>query len=65
MAWQPFANGPNELILAIGTGAGYVKLVDVKKNKVIQKLEICKGKQIFDLDWSIYGLLVGGEDKRV
>lgn len=45
----------------IGTAAGMIKVVDVKKNKVILKLELCKS-QIFDCDWGEYGIVVASED---
>jgi len=33
-------SNPSEEILVIGTAAGFMKLVDVKKNKISLKIEI-------------------------
>lgn len=38
LAWSPIQNSPGEEILCVGTAAGYAKIIDCKKNKVITKL---------------------------
>jgi hypothetical protein len=47
--------------LAIGTGAGWVKIIDTKKNKVLQRLLVSQ-QQIFDGDWSTSGIAMTSED---
>ena len=46
------------------TGAGFVKLFDLKKNKITAKYEICVGKSAYDLDWNAQGIIVGCEDNK-
>ena len=65
LAWQREVSAPNEEILCIGTAAGILKMIDVKKNKILLKQEISKGSQIFDIDWSIYGIAVASEDQKM
>lgn len=40
LAWQPIIQTPGEEILVIGTAGGYVKIIDVKRNKVVQKIQV-------------------------
>jgi hypothetical protein len=50
--------------VAVVTGAGVVKVFDLKKNKVISKYDICVGKSAFDIDWNNQGIIVGCEDGK-
>ncbi len=49
-AWAPQAGIKNDFI-SIGTVAGTVKVIDIKKNKVIAKNPLGQ-HTIFDMDWS-------------
>ena len=65
MSWAYIQHNPNDEILMIGTSAGYVKIIDVRKGKVLAKLQVSATKQIFDSDWGIYGIAVASEDTNV
>ena len=45
-----------EEIVAVGTAAGFLKIIDVKKSRIIQKISI-GDSQIFDCDWGDYGIV--------
>ncbi len=40
LSWCITANINKEELLAIGTAAGWVKIIDAKKNKIVTKLQI-------------------------
>jgi hypothetical protein len=47
------------------TGAGFVKIIDIKKNKISSKYDICSDKAAFDVDWNSQGVMVACEDAKV
>ena len=38
LAWQPVQHNPGDEILCVGTAAGFVKIIDAKKSKVLAKV---------------------------
>lgn len=44
---------------------GVGKLIDVKKNKIIQRLDLCPAISIFDSDWGLFGIVAGAENGYV
>ncbi len=64
LAWEKVQAKKKEEVLAIGTSAGLVKIIDTKKNKVLHRLQISE-MQIFDADWNLSGIALGSEDGRV
>ena len=46
-------------LVCVGTSAGQVKLIDLHRNKVLQKLEF-NGACIYALDWNENGILAVG-----
>ena len=49
LSWCP---EPTEQLICIGTVAGWLKIIDVKKNKVVTRLDICV-YTIFQTDWNL------------
>lgn len=64
LSWAYTVANPSDEILMVGTSAGYVKIIDAKKNKVVSKVQL-SSSQIFDSDWGIYGIAVASEDTNV
>ncbi len=62
LAWKPPGVVPaKEPLLCIGTVAGTVKVVDVKKGRILSRLHLTSST-IFEIDWNVNGLVACSEN---
>jgi hypothetical protein len=56
---------PSGDLLCIATGAGFIKIIDPKKGKIIAKEEYSRAKIAYDIDWGSQLIMVGCETNKV
>lgn len=64
VAWIP-TKEPEKNLIAIGTAAGIIKLVDLDRNRVTWKDELSKDQSAFDIDCNSSGLIAISIHKTV
>lgn len=60
LSWQKKQHHGDEL-LAIATVSGLLKIVDVKRNRIIARMEVCQ-HTLFEVDWGIEYIVACSEN---
>jgi|LauGreDrversion4_2_1035121.scaffolds.fasta_scaffold504781_1 WD40 repeat protein len=61
LSWSLYSK---EELLCIVTVAGFVKVIDVKKGKIVSKIHVSP-QTVFDVDWNINGIVACSESSTV
>jgi WD40 repeat protein len=55
---------PDQDFVCIGTVTGLLKVIDIKRSKVVAKIDVCP-LPIFEVDWNLNGIVACSENGTV